>query len=185
MVSYAQSPKDIEESALSLDEWLVRVRPRILAFAKKVTRPDLDPEDVVQQTLANCLRKGMICHKERKPWTMNLIQAELRHTVMSMGRAAGRRQKRELIFGEEIEQSFFFPFDQDTPYIKRVIADAIGKLPPVQAEVLEMRYFENLTLDKIARFRGVSINTIASRLRYALSKLRSDPAILELTSHLA
>jgi RNA polymerase sigma-70 factor (ECF subfamily) len=45
-------------------------------------------------------------------------------------------------------------------------------LPPDQREVLHLHVYEGLTFQEIGDLAGLSINTIASRYRYALEKLR-------------
>ncbi len=48
----------------------------------------------------------------------------------------------------------------------------INELPPLQREVLNMRYYQNLSFKEIADQTGVSINTALGRMRYALINLR-------------
>ena len=48
----------------------------------------------------------------------------------------------------------------------------IRELPPDQREVLHLHVFEGLTFQEVAALSGESINTIASRYRYAVAKLR-------------
>lgn len=48
----------------------------------------------------------------------------------------------------------------------------INELPPLQREVLNMRYYHNLSFKEIAELTGVSINTALGRMRYALINLR-------------
>ncbi|MDD6141050.1 MAG: sigma factor-like helix-turn-helix DNA-binding protein, partial [Bacteroidales bacterium] len=45
-------------------------------------------------------------------------------------------------------------------------------LPDVQKQVLEMRYYLNMSFKEIAEATGVSINTALGRMRYALMNLR-------------
>jgi RNA polymerase sigma-70 factor (ECF subfamily) len=48
----------------------------------------------------------------------------------------------------------------------------IGFLPDVQREVLEMRYYRELSFKEIADVTGVSINTALGRMRYAVLNMR-------------
>ena len=41
-----------------------------------------------------------------------------------------------------------------------------------QREVLEMRYYQNLSFKEIADLTGVSINTALGRMRYAILNMR-------------
>jgi len=53
------------------------------------------------------------------------------------------------------------------------LQDAMDGLPSEQREVFWLKEMSGLTLSEIADLTGVSENTVKSRLRYALSKLRS------------
>ncbi len=55
---------------------------------------------------------------------------------------------------------------------RKVLEGAIKKLSPKEREVLHMKVYENKTLAEIGNIIDVSVNTVASRYRYALSKLR-------------
>jgi RNA polymerase sigma-70 factor (ECF subfamily) len=49
---------------------------------------------------------------------------------------------------------------------------ALSLLPPEQREVIVLREERELTLEQIAEIQGVGRETVKSRLRYALAKLR-------------
>ena len=53
---------------------------------------------------------------------------------------------------------------------------AIVTLPPEQREVIHLHVFEGMTLKETADATGESINTVASRYRYALERLRHELA---------
>ena len=61
----------------------------------------------------------------------------------------------------------------DKPEERLEIARALRDLPPEQREVVHLRVFEGMTFQEIADLSGESINTIASRYRYALEKMRA------------
>ncbi len=56
--------------------------------------------------------------------------------------------------------------------IKEDVKYLISKLPDLQREVLNMRYYQNLSFKEIAELTGVSINTALGRMRYAILNLR-------------
>ena len=58
--------------------------------------------------------------------------------------------------------------------LRAVIAEAINGLPVEQRSVFEHKILNGRTLDEIAKLEGVSLNTVASRLRYALDKIRGQ-----------
>lgn len=70
--------------------------------------------------------------------------------------------------------------DPDTP--ERQLSDfeqrrqlqlALDELPPEQREVLLLRLEQELTLEEIGEITGVGRETVKSRLRYAMDKLRA------------
>lgn len=54
---------------------------------------------------------------------------------------------------------------------RRLLA-ALARLPAEQREIIVLREERNLTLEQIADIQGVGRETVKSRLRYALAKLR-------------
>ncbi|MDR0537387.1 MAG: sigma-70 family RNA polymerase sigma factor [Tannerellaceae bacterium] len=58
---------------------------------------------------------------------------------------------------------------------RQVLSDVrklIEHLPASQREVLEMRYYQDLSFKEIAEITGVSINTALGRMRYAILNMR-------------
>ncbi len=56
---------------------------------------------------------------------------------------------------------------------RRVLQRALDALPEEQREVLLLRLEQELTLDQIGQITGVGRETVKSRLRYAMDKLRA------------
>ncbi|MFC1765380.1 RNA polymerase sigma factor [Planctomycetota bacterium] len=54
-----------------------------------------------------------------------------------------------------------------------LIQDALDALPADQREVVVLHHHSGLTFKAIANFQDVSINTVQSRYRYGLAKLRT------------
>jgi RNA polymerase sigma-70 factor (ECF subfamily) len=57
----------------------------------------------------------------------------------------------------------------------QILADVrklITQLPENQREVLEMRYYQDLSFKEISEITGVSINTALGRMRYAILNMR-------------
>jgi RNA polymerase sigma-70 factor (ECF subfamily) len=53
------------------------------------------------------------------------------------------------------------------------VQQAMRALPPEQREVVHMKVFEGMTFQEIADTTDEPLNTVASRYRYALEKLRA------------
>jgi RNA polymerase sigma-70 factor (ECF subfamily) len=52
------------------------------------------------------------------------------------------------------------------------VEEALDGLPPAQQTVIRLRFYLGLTLAEIGKNLSISINTAASRCRYALANLR-------------
>jgi RNA polymerase sigma-70 factor, ECF subfamily len=55
-----------------------------------------------------------------------------------------------------------------------LLESALRALPPEQREAIYLKVFEGLTFDEIGDRCGVTLNTAASRYRYALAALRAS-----------
>jgi RNA polymerase sigma-70 factor (ECF subfamily) len=60
--------------------------------------------------------------------------------------------------------------------VLRGVADALDRLPAVQREALLLHEEGELTLEEIAALTGVGRETVKSRVRYALARLRAELA---------
>jgi RNA polymerase sigma-70 factor (ECF subfamily) len=62
----------------------------------------------------------------------------------------------------------------DRPDERIAIEQALRALPAEQREVLHLKVFEGMTFREIADLCGESMNTVASRYRYGIEKLRAQ-----------
>ena len=85
-----------------------------------------------------------------------------------------REKQRQSRFLENLESVVNIPAETDTltPDECDLIAAALSQLPDTQREVVYLKIYEDLTFDAIAAIIGVLPNTIASRYRYGMNKLR-------------
>lgn len=56
---------------------------------------------------------------------------------------------------------------------EHAVAVALAQIPDEQREVIILRIFEGLSFTEIAAVSGQSINTVASRYRYGIEKMRA------------
>lgn len=61
-----------------------------------------------------------------------------------------------------------------------IMADALGALPPEQADLLYKSFFEDKTHADIARETNLPLGTVKSRIRLALERLRGNTQVTEL-----
>ena len=129
-----------------------------------------DAEDAVQDVFAAMVRSRKQL-ADVQDLTAYLFTA-LRHAA---GRVAAQRAK-ELTAGNETFTEPVAPakppWEKD-PRNER-LERALGALPPAQREMIALKIDGELTFAQIAQVLGISVNTAASRYRYALGKLRTS-----------
>jgi RNA polymerase sigma-70 factor (ECF subfamily) len=119
-------------------------------------------EDVVQQVFTSLLRSPA---NIEDGFELHYLRRAVRNECYSTLRRSGRlrpsgRPMLEPVTGEEhIEE-------------RLALERAIRMLAPGQREVLHLHVFEGMTFREVAEAAGESINTIASRYRYAIQRLR-------------
>ena len=62
----------------------------------------------------------------------------------------------------------------EAPTIRKRLSEAVSKLPVEQREVFLLRQVSGLSFREIAETVDIPENTVKSRMRYALEKLRSE-----------
>lgn len=80
-----------------------------------------------------------------------------------------RAARRDRAFGGPLLE----PIADDDQDLRLTVEEALRVLPPEQREVVHLKVFEGFTFQEIADLTGESINTLASRYRYALDKIRA------------
>lgn len=120
--------------------------------------------DAVQQVFTR-----LVDRRDKPEIEANYLRRAIRNECFSILRA--RRRGGQAPESHEILEALSVP--DDAPEERLAIQAALLALPPEQREVVHLKIFEGLTLQEIAELSGESINTIASRYRYALEKMRA------------
>jgi RNA polymerase sigma-70 factor (ECF subfamily) len=135
--------------------------PALVAYASSFLTDIAMAEDVVHQVFVKLLRGDTT--------VPDMPSAYLYRAVRNTALNSRRNGQREA------------PLERDSPcFIHRhgdqeaalALQAALQALPDEQREVVTMRIWSGMSLDEIARAHGVSLNTVASRYRYALERLR-------------
>jgi RNA polymerase sigma-70 factor (ECF subfamily) len=125
----------------------------------------MDPEgaaDVVQQVFLSLVRR---------PHAIDNAAHYLRRAVRNEAYSAlrWRRRRPESTDAVVLEH---VAADADRPDERIAIEQALRTIPVDQREVVHLKAFEGMTFQEIADVTGDSINTITSRYRYAIQKMR-------------
>jgi RNA polymerase sigma-70 factor (ECF subfamily) len=139
------------------DRWA----PGLYRYAVVLLGDPAAAADAVHQVFAAWLRQAQAIDND---------EHYLRRAVRNECFTALRRRQRESEAGPILE-----PLDRAAADTEQQVAieRALRALPAEQREVVHLKIYEGMTFQEIADATGESINTIASRYRYALDKLRA------------
>ncbi|MDG1358629.1 MAG: RNA polymerase sigma factor [Akkermansiaceae bacterium] len=160
-------------------KWLTENGSRMLLFARQQTRNAQDAEDVLQDALIKLAKKVQEGSFEGGPecWRP-FLYITIRRLAIDLGRKNDRRVKRE----NKSEADRYtetggladpwFHGDGSNGEAKALLEEELKKLPAKFSEVIIMKVWGNHTFAQIGEMLGVSLNTVASRYRYGLERLR-------------
>ena len=144
--------------------------PKLLLFARQWVPSFADAQDVVQTAFVKFWRHQPGAGPEHYP----LLYSAVRSSALDLLRGNDRRLRREADPSVEVvrDEEPFFDDAVERRDEAQLIERALRRLPAEQREVLVLRIWAELTFAEIAATLGESINTVASRHRYALEALR-------------
>jgi len=161
--------------------WLDQNGSRMLLFARNQTRSAEDAEDVFQDALVKLARKVEEGSFDggQESWKPYLYTA-IRRLSIDLGRKNDRRSKRE----EKSEADRrgqtgglddpWFESNSSSHETRSLLEENLKLLPQKFSEVIVMKIWGERTFAEIGETLGVSLNTVASRYRYGLERLRKS-----------
>tara|TARA_B100000902_G_scaffold389856_1_gene437760 strand:+ start:37667 stop:38254 length:588 start_codon:yes stop_codon:yes gene_type:complete len=182
MISVTKSDQQLVKSYINGNEYALELliskhKDKIFAFIlSKIKNYNL-AHDVFQDTfikVINSLKKGKY-NEEGKfiSWVMRIA-----HNLVIDHFRRGKRN-RNISPTDNFNIFDFISTDDKNieeeiihQQIKSELIILIDKLPKNQRDVLEMRYFKDLSFKEISEITGVSINTSLGRMRYAILNLK-------------
>ncbi len=165
-----------ENEIAERQDWLARNAGRFLLCARRWTRSQADAEDVFQEAFVRYWK-----HQRNLPGDPSaLIITSIRRAALDLSRRNARRVARDqaaYLDGETVSE--FEPADDaETKILQRAVAE----LPADQREVVTLKIWGELTFKQIAEQLDCPQNTVASRYRYALAKLKETLTANAITS---
>jgi RNA polymerase sigma-70 factor (ECF subfamily) len=139
-----------------------RCGARLYRYALLMLADPPAAEDAVQEAFC---RLAPVIRKDPEAVTVAYAAAVVRnecYTILRKRRRSGGR-----------EGALLEPASPEATAEERLILEqALAGLPVEQREVIYLKVFEGMTFREIGELCGVSVNTAASRHRYALAALR-------------
>ncbi len=162
----------------AFDTLLQRHQARLYSYIMQIVKNKDLADDFFQETFVKAImtiKQGRYVDSGKfSSWLTriahNLIidyyrQGKAQNTVSTDDEAVDLLNRRELSEGT-IEDTLISGNISDD--VRRIVMS----LPESQREVLEMRFYRNLSFKEIADLTGVSINTALGRMRYAILNMR-------------
>lgn len=162
----------------AFDELLRRHQTRIYSYIYSIVKNKELADDIFQETFVKAimsLRQGRYNASGKfSAWISriahNLIidyyrQEKAEQTVSADQDEVDLLNRKDLC-AENIEDLLI------NNQIHEDVRKIINELPDSQREVLEMRYYKNMSFKEIADATNVSINTALGRMRYAIMNMR-------------
>jgi len=131
-------------------------------YAFALTASQEEADDILSDVLLRVARRGRPLRWVRSPKAY--LFGAVRNAVRSRRRREGRRAEAD---------TFDAPAPEADVTNGAAVRAAVMGLPPEQREVLVLHVWGGLTFGEIGRTVGAPRNTVASRYRYALGKLRA------------
>lgn len=79
-------------------------------------------------------------------------------------------------------ESYIIATQQDS-IIKKLLHDVVATLPPRQKQLLQMRFYEQMSYEAIAEKTSLSVRTVYNKLHEAVKKLRANSTIKKIYLH--
>jgi RNA polymerase sigma-70 factor (ECF subfamily) len=142
-------------------ELYTQYAPALLAYGCSLLANRAAAEDALHQVFLKLLSRGVALPAEPRPYLFRAMRnAALNH----------RRAEVRHVALEPLEHWMVAPGKQLEDGL--TIQAALCALPDEQREIVVLRVWCGLAFDEVAGLVGASINTVASRYRYALGRLR-------------
>jgi RNA polymerase sigma-70 factor, ECF subfamily len=138
----------------------------MLNFARALLGSADDAEDAVQEIFVRLARNAARVHRIKD--LRNYLFRATRNEVYELLRSRMRCERLEDGVARHLQES---PPEAPSPEVVSIL-ESFSKLPSEQREVVALKLFEGLTFREIGKIIGRSQNTVASRYRYAIERLR-------------
>lgn len=137
-----------------------------------------DAEDCVQDAFIRLIKSPQQFTEKPVP----ILYQAVKWAALDRIRSSQRREKREEASSREVETISLFEDHLEKRERREAVESAIQQLPDEQREVLTMHVWGERPFREIGETLGISLNTAASRYRYALKKLGQILDTKELTA---
>ena len=155
-----------------LEKWIDTHGSQLFLYAQQQTGSYADAQDVYQESLIKVIRVAQSNGDTYIP-PVGKFYIAIKHGAIDLYRSRTVREIRERKANQEPAETWFVEDIEDREKYE-YLQSIIRSLPEDQQEVLLLKIWGSLTFKTIAEILGVSANTVASRYRYALDKVKTS-----------
>ena len=146
-------------------------------------RGQIDPSDLVQQTLLDAAKDPTILHSRTRPEMMSWLRRILRDNLFD--RIRRLKLEAQVVPLEHLFEktshglSSILPGSESGPDARimraeeaLLVTDLLGKLPDAQAEAIVLKHCEGMSVKEISRHMNKTPAAVGGLLRHGMRKLR-------------
>lgn len=162
----------------AFDTLLNRHSSRVFSYIQRIVKDSALADDIFQETFV----KAITTIKQGRYQESGKFSAWITRIAHNLIIDTFRQEKSENTFSADNDEADIFNRrdlsdgniedsmvqDQIHTDVRRIM----NSLPESQREVLDMRFFRDMSFKEIAEATGVSINTALGRMRYAVMNMR-------------
>lgn len=162
----------------AFDTLLCRHTDRVYAYIQHIVKDSALADDIFQETFV----KAITTIKQGRYNESGKFTAWITRIAHNLAIDSFRQEKSENTFSADTDDVDIFNRRdladgniEDTLINEQIHNDVrriMESLPESQREVLEMRFYRDMSFKEIAEATGVSINTALGRMRYAVLNMR-------------
>ena len=141
-------------------------------FAWSVTKDEMLAQDVVQELFLKLARDGSALASAQSERAM--IFTMVRHLSLDTLRRRSTRERTLSRWAEELPDWFEPLADASIDDRRQILSVGLAALPEEQRTVIHLHLWEELSFREIGELLDAPTQTVASRYRYGLEKLRTS-----------
>ena len=163
----------------AFDELLQRHQNRIFSYILNIVKDKELADDLFQETFVKAIvtiKQGRYTENGKfLAWIMRIahnLTIDFFRQEKQMAQVSCDNEDIDILNRKELSEETI----EDSIVRHQILADVkvlVQSLPELQREVLEMRYYLNMSFKEIADATGVSINTALGRMRYAEQRFQN------------
>ena len=147
--------------------------PRVKAYLRRLGAEDAAAEDMTQEVMLTVWRRAHQFDRARaalSTWIFTIARNKRIDAIRRDRRPDYDPDDPALL--EEADASPRGDEVVEAAQMRRIVLGAVDQLPPEQADLLRIFYYEEKSHSVIAEELGLPLGTVKSRLRLAIGKLR-------------